>query len=200
MVFVAVGDDDAAQLFLALQQVADIGDDQVDAQHLFLGEHQAGIDDDDVVVVLDGHHVLADFAQAAEGDDLEFFFWSSILTLEQLELLRFFGFWLSAITFLVSASSRPGILQHIGLDDPPQAGLVQGGRRVVHGEIDARRPFSAAVPCILLMLLPGKKRHGIAPQRDDHLRLDDFELVVQPGAAVLYLAGQGVAVIRAGGT
>ena len=62
VVFVAVGDDDAADLVLALLQVGDVRDDQVDPQHVLFGEHQAAVDDDDVVGVLDDHHVLADLA------------------------------------------------------------------------------------------------------------------------------------------
>ncbi len=45
VVFVAVGDDDAPQLVAVLEDVGDIGDDQVDAQHLLFGEHEAGVDE-----------------------------------------------------------------------------------------------------------------------------------------------------------
>ena len=53
---------------VALQQIAEVGDDVVDAEHIVFGEHQAGIDDDRVIAVLDDHHVLADFPQPANRD------------------------------------------------------------------------------------------------------------------------------------
>ena len=68
MVFVAVGQEEAEDFLLALRQVGHIRQHQVDAEHLLFGEHQAGIDDDDVFVVLQGHHVASDLAQSPERD------------------------------------------------------------------------------------------------------------------------------------
>jgi len=70
MVIVTMGDDDTANLGLFLHQVAYIGDYQVDAQHFLCGEHETGVNDDDVITVFYHHHVLADFTQSAEGDYL----------------------------------------------------------------------------------------------------------------------------------
>ena len=53
-------------------EIADVGDDDVDAEELFFGEHQAGVDDDDVIVPTEGHAVHAELAQAAERNDMEF--------------------------------------------------------------------------------------------------------------------------------
>ncbi len=53
-------------------QVAEVGDDQVDAPHIVLGDHHPDIDDQDVAAVLVQRHVLADFPQAAQGDDAKF--------------------------------------------------------------------------------------------------------------------------------
>ena len=50
-------------------QIFEIGDDVIDPQHVIIGEHQPGIHDQDLAVVFVGHHVLADLAQAADGDD-----------------------------------------------------------------------------------------------------------------------------------
>ena len=72
VVLVAVGDEDGADLVLVLAQVGDVGDDEVHAGHVLFGEHNPGVDDDDVVAVLKGHHVLADFAEAAQGDDPQY--------------------------------------------------------------------------------------------------------------------------------
>ena len=52
--------------------VGDVGDDEVDAEHLLVGEHEAGVDGDHVVAVLEQHHVLADLAETAEGDYAKF--------------------------------------------------------------------------------------------------------------------------------
>jgi hypothetical protein len=68
VVLVAVRDDDAAQLVFVLEQVSYVRYEKVDSQHLVLGEHHAAVDDEDVFAVFDGHHVLADFAEAAEWD------------------------------------------------------------------------------------------------------------------------------------
>ena len=68
VVLMRVREEDAAHLRLVVLQVGDVGDDEVDAEHLLVGEHQAGVDDDHVVALLDGHHVLADLANTAERD------------------------------------------------------------------------------------------------------------------------------------
>ena len=68
MVFVAVGEDDGADLVAVLGEVADVGDDDVDAEQLFFREHQAGVDDDDVILPAEGHAVHAELAKAPEGD------------------------------------------------------------------------------------------------------------------------------------
>ena len=48
-------------------QIGDVGNDDIDAEQFGFGEHQAGIDDDDVVSPADGHAVHAEFAEAARG-------------------------------------------------------------------------------------------------------------------------------------
>ena len=68
MVLVRVREHDATQLRPVLLEVRDVRDDEVDAQHLLVREHQARVDDDHVVALLDGHHVLADLADTAERD------------------------------------------------------------------------------------------------------------------------------------
>jgi hypothetical protein len=68
VVFVAVGEDDGADFLAVLSEIADVGDDDVDAEELFFGEHQAGIDDDNVVFIAEGQAVHAELAESAEGD------------------------------------------------------------------------------------------------------------------------------------
>ena len=53
-------------------QIGDVGDDDVDAEQFGFGEHQAGVDDDDVVAPANGHAVHSELAQAAEGYNMEF--------------------------------------------------------------------------------------------------------------------------------
>ena len=69
VVLVPVGQHDGAHLVAVLGQVADVGNDDVDAQQLLFGKHQAGIDDDNVVLPAEGDAVHAELAQAAQGDD-----------------------------------------------------------------------------------------------------------------------------------
>jgi len=69
VVLVAMGDDDAPDMLAPLEHVAHIGNDDIYPQHLILGKHEAGVDDNQVVVVLQHHHVTANLAQAAQGDD-----------------------------------------------------------------------------------------------------------------------------------
>ena len=70
VVFVAVGVEDAVQpeVFL-FPQIAEVRDDVIDAQHVVLGEHDAAVNQEGIVAPLDHRHVLADFAEAAQGDD-----------------------------------------------------------------------------------------------------------------------------------
>ena len=71
VVLVGVGDEERPDLGAVLLEVGDVGDDEVDAEHLLVGEHEAAVDDDDVVAVLEHVHVLADLAHPAERDDAE---------------------------------------------------------------------------------------------------------------------------------
>ena len=71
VVFVAVGDDDGAQLLLALHDVGEVGKDQVDPGVVIVREHDAGVDDHHVVPVFEDGHVLAYAVKPAEGDDAE---------------------------------------------------------------------------------------------------------------------------------
>ncbi len=69
MVLMAVCNDDGPYLILALKHIVHVGDDDVDAQHVAFGEHQAAVDDQQFLVVLKDHHVFPDLTDAAEGDN-----------------------------------------------------------------------------------------------------------------------------------
>ncbi len=71
VVLMAVAQEDAEHVTALVQQVRDVGQDQVDAEHVLLGEHEAGVDDQDLVLPLEGPHVDADLAEAAERQILE---------------------------------------------------------------------------------------------------------------------------------
>ncbi|GAB1428364.1 hypothetical protein MASR2M17_17940 [Aminivibrio sp.] len=47
MVLVAVGHDDADDLLPVLLEIGDVGDDEIDAEHLVVGKHEAAVNDED---------------------------------------------------------------------------------------------------------------------------------------------------------
>src|SRR5260370_36934449 len=73
MVFVAVRNEDTANVLLLVAQIARIGNNKIDAEHLLVGEHYSGINNDDVVTILYDHHILSDFPQASQWSQSNFF-------------------------------------------------------------------------------------------------------------------------------
>ena len=71
MILVAVGQTDGADILAAFAQPGNIRNHVVDSGRVRAGKHQAAVNDDNVVAVLVGHHVEADFAQTAQRDDLQ---------------------------------------------------------------------------------------------------------------------------------
>ena len=69
MVLVAVGEDDALDAVGVLAQVGEVGEDEVDAGHVGVGEHQPAVDDEDAAVDLEAEAVPADLPEPAEEDD-----------------------------------------------------------------------------------------------------------------------------------
>ena len=57
------------ELVAPVAQIAEVVDDDVDAVHLFIGEHQSAIDGDDVVLRLKEGHVAADFTASAKRNN-----------------------------------------------------------------------------------------------------------------------------------
>ncbi len=68
MILMRVREQNRFHLLLALLQVGDVGDYDVHAEKLGLGEHQPGIDDDDFIAAAQGHHVHPELAEPAERD------------------------------------------------------------------------------------------------------------------------------------
>ena len=81
MVLVAVGDEQAPDPGPVLDEVADVGNDEVDAVHVVPGEGHAAVHHDDLAAVLIGGHVLADLIETAQGDDFQFFCHRSMILL-----------------------------------------------------------------------------------------------------------------------
>ena len=54
-----------------VRDVLEVGQDQVDAGVVVLGEEHAAVDDEQPAGVLEDGHVAADLAEPAEGDDAE---------------------------------------------------------------------------------------------------------------------------------
>ena len=81
VVLVAVGEEDAPDLVLVLDEIGEVGDDHIDAVHVVVGEAHAHIDNDDIAAVLIYRQILADLIESAQRDDLQFFCHKSMLTL-----------------------------------------------------------------------------------------------------------------------
>ena len=71
VVFVAMSEDDGADMFPVFSEVGDVGHDDVDAQQFRFREHEAGVNNDNVVFPADRQAVHAEFAEATEGDDFQ---------------------------------------------------------------------------------------------------------------------------------
>ena len=81
VVLMPVGDEEPADPGPVLDEIADVGDDQVDAVHVVPGEGHAAVHHDDLAAVLIGGHVLADLIETAQGDDFQFFCHRSMILL-----------------------------------------------------------------------------------------------------------------------
>jgi hypothetical protein len=70
VILMGVGEEDAAHLVAVLKQVCDIGHDDVYAEQFRLGEHQAGVDNNNVIAPADRHAVHAELAESAKRNKL----------------------------------------------------------------------------------------------------------------------------------
>ncbi len=70
MVFVRVSEYDRFEFVSSLEEIAYVGNDQIDAQKIGARKHEAAIDSDGSVAVFDQHHVEAELAQTTERYDL----------------------------------------------------------------------------------------------------------------------------------
>src|SRR5262245_41798932 len=61
---------------LFVVEIPSVWNDEIDAGHFFITKSNAGVDEDNLIVVLNSRHVAADFTKTSKVDDLEtaFFF------------------------------------------------------------------------------------------------------------------------------
>ena len=86
MILVGMGEHDPRYASPVLAQIVHIRDDVIHPQHVSFGEHQAGIDDENRIAVFHRHHVQADFAQAAQGDQFQHNPYDSRLSVSKLSI------------------------------------------------------------------------------------------------------------------
>ena len=73
VILVAVGEEEAAQLVLVLDEICGVGNDRVNAVHIVLREAHAAVDHDHIPAVFQHGDILADLVEAAQRNDFQFF-------------------------------------------------------------------------------------------------------------------------------
>ena len=71
MVLMTMREKDGFDFALVLQQICNVGNDDVNAEEFLVWKHDAGINDDDGSVRPECHHVHAEFAEPAQRNDFE---------------------------------------------------------------------------------------------------------------------------------
>ena len=61
MVLMTMGQDNRFNHVAIFQKIADIRDNQIYPQHIFLGEHETGVNHQNFIIHPDNGHVLTDF-------------------------------------------------------------------------------------------------------------------------------------------
>ncbi|MNN52211.1 hypothetical protein D3C81_1668950 [compost metagenome] len=65
MILMAVRQQNAPDLVLVINQITDVGNDNINAEHVLLGKFQTRINYNNIIRILHYIHVLADLAHAA---------------------------------------------------------------------------------------------------------------------------------------
>src|SRR5260370_21654294 len=73
MVVMSVCNKNAVDALRFVCEIAGIGDYKIDSKHFIIWEHQPRINNDDIVAVLNDHHILSDFPQASQRDKSNIF-------------------------------------------------------------------------------------------------------------------------------
>jgi hypothetical protein len=66
MIFVTVREDNRLQAILIFEDVGNIGDNQIDTEHIVFGKHQPRVNHNHFVAVADNRHIFADFTESAQ--------------------------------------------------------------------------------------------------------------------------------------
>jgi hypothetical protein len=69
MVFVAVRCNTSFNAICVFTQPREVGQHQVDAVHVGIGEHESAVNEQQAIVLLDDHAVSADLAETAQEDN-----------------------------------------------------------------------------------------------------------------------------------
>ena len=69
VILMSVGDQDRLDPIGPLHKIGNVGDNQIDPRHIVVRKLDPAVDNDDVVAALQGHHVLTDLPQSAQGND-----------------------------------------------------------------------------------------------------------------------------------
>ena len=72
MVLMPMREDDSLDLFAILNQIRDVRNHKVNAQHVIFGEHQSCVNQQNLIVHTNDRHIFADLPQAAQRNDLQF--------------------------------------------------------------------------------------------------------------------------------
>jgi len=75
VILVAMGENDGAHPLPVFDEIGNVGNYDVHAQQLGLGEHETRVDDDNVIAPAYRHAVHSELAQTAEGYDVQFSSW-----------------------------------------------------------------------------------------------------------------------------
>ena len=69
MILMSVRDYDAPELVNILFNIAEIGDDDINAEHLAVGKSKTAVNDEHIVRTLNDRKILTDLVKTSEGDD-----------------------------------------------------------------------------------------------------------------------------------
>ena len=69
MVLVAMRDENAPELMFVFEHIGVVGQNEVDTQLLVIGEHEPRVNEDHIVAILEGSHVLTNAIEPTQRND-----------------------------------------------------------------------------------------------------------------------------------
>ena len=70
MILMPVRQNDGFNFIPVFQKIADIGNNQINAKHIFFGKHETGVNDQYLIIHPNHGHILSDLAQSPQGNNL----------------------------------------------------------------------------------------------------------------------------------